>query len=150
MDILGVFISLVLGAMIILYLKNIREIIIPAKKSKFEIAVVILSVIIIFFITYFLGNHWGHYLIGFLGIVLMLVTLPRRGITSKGFRSIRGINWGNWERLNSVRVTKDDDIKVYFTGRFTSYDYHYYDKNDYYEIISILEKNVSPEILEIE
>lgn len=34
----------------------------------------------------------------------MIVTLKRRGITSKGIRSISGIYWRNWNKLMSVHV----------------------------------------------
>lgn len=57
MDVQGVFIFLSLTAIIILYIKNIREIIISAKKSKLEIITVIISVIVIIGIIYLYGKH---------------------------------------------------------------------------------------------
>lgn len=80
----------------------------------------------------------------------MIVTLPRRGITSKGFRSIKGIYWGNWNKLKSVRVTTKKDVRVYFTGRYLSFDTHCYKKEDYDKIITILKDNVPSEILKID
>lgn len=157
MDIKGIVIFLVLIAIIILYLKNIKEIIIPTKISKLEIITILISVIVIFVITYLYEKTWFHNIVGFLAAVLMIVTLPRRGITSKGFRSIKGIYWGNWNKLKSVHVTMNKDVKVYFTGRYLSYDTHYYNydthyynKEDYNKVIKILQENVPSEILKID
>ena len=150
MDTKVIAIFLALIAIIIIYLKDIREIIIPTKKSKLEIITVIISVIVISMITYLYAKNWFHYLIGFLGVVLMIVPLPRRGITSKGFHSIRGVYWGNWNKLKSVHVTMNKDVKVDFTGRYRTWETHYYEKEDYYKIITILKNNISPEILKID
>lgn len=150
MEAKGIFIFLALTAIIILYLKDIREIIIPAKKLKLEIITVIVSVIVIIGIMYLYGKTWFHYLVGFLAALFMIITLPRRGITSKGFRSIRGIYWGNWNKLKSVRVTTKKDVRVYFTGRYLYWDTHYYDKDDYDKIITILQENLPSEILKID
>lgn len=149
MDTKFIAIFLALTAIIIIYLKDIREMIIPAKKSKLEIATVIIGVIVIIVIMYLYGKTWFHYLVGLLAVVLMVVTLPRRGITSKGFRSIKGIYWGNWNKLKSVRVTMNKDVKVSLTGRYLYWDTHYYKKEDYDKIINILKDNVSSEIIKI-
>ena len=149
MDTKGIFIILALTAIIIIYLKDIKELIIPTKKSKLEIATVVISTIVIIGIMYLYGETWFHYLIGFLGIIFMIVTLPRRGITIKGFRSNRGIYWGNWNKLKSVGVTMNKDVKVHFTGRYLYWDTHCYRKEDYEEIITILQENLPSEILKI-
>ena len=150
MDIQGIFIFLGFTAIIILYLKDIKEIIIPTKKSKLEIIGIIISVVIIFLITYLYGRNWFHYVVGFLGVMPIILVLPRRGITSKGFRSVKGIYWGNWNKLRSVHVTKNKDVRIYFTGRYLSYDTHYYNIEDYDRIINILQENVSHKILKID
>lgn len=143
MDTKGIAIFLALTAIIIIYLKDIKELIIPTKKSKLEIATVVISTIVIIGIMYLYGETWFHYLIGFLGIIFMIVTLPRRGITIKGFRSNRGIYWGNWNKLKSVHViTINEDVKVSLTGRYLYWDTHYYKKEDYDKIINILQENL--------
>jgi hypothetical protein len=150
MDIQGIFLSLALIGVIIFSFKNIREIIIPAQKSKFEISAVIIGVVILLFFIYFMGKNWMHYLVGFLGILLMLLLLPQRGITAKGIRSIQILNWGKWQHLNRVHVVREDDIKIYFTGKFMVHRRQYYDKENFEEIIEILEENLPTEILKID
>lgn len=91
------------------------------------------------------------YLLGLLGMIILLLTLRRRGISSKGFRGGRGLTWANLNRLNSVKVSRrEKDIRVDFTGRYLSYDTQYYEKEDYQRIISILQENVPYKILRIE
>lgn len=63
---------------------------------------------------------------------------------------MRGLSIGNWEKLESVQVLREEELKITYTSKSYSYDVHYY-SNDYYdEIIELLEKNVSPVILTIE
>lgn len=150
MDTQGLFIIFSFTAIIILYLKTIKEIIIPAKKSKLEITIIIISASVIFFIILLLGKTWVHYVVGSLAIVLILLILPRKGITSKGFQSVKGITWGHWNKLKSVRVVRNKEVKVSFYGRYVSHDEHYYDVEDYDKIMKILQGNISPKILKID
>lgn len=135
---------------IIFYLNNIKEIIIPTNKSKLEIITIIISMLITLFISLYYGTDVFHYLIRGLGTSVLALGLFRRGITQNGFQSMRGINIGNWNKLEGVHIIRGNEVKITYTGQSFSYDVHYY-SNDYYdEIIDLLKKNISPAILTIE
>lgn len=150
MDIISAIVLFGFIIMIIFYLNNIKEIIIPTNKSKLEIITIIASMIITLFITFYYGSELFHYLIGLLGMSILALGLFRRGITQNGFQSMRGINIGNWDKLQSVHLIRGDELKVTYTGKSFSYDVHYYSTDYYNEIIDLLEKNVSTNIITIE
>lgn len=150
MDIFSAVVMVGFILIIIVYLNNTREIIIPTNKSKLEIITIIASMIITLFITFYYGSELFHYLIGLLGMSILALGLFRRGITQNGFQSMRGINIGNWDKLQSVHLIRGDELKVTYTGKSFSYDVHYYSTDYYNEIIDLLEKNVSTNIITIE
>lgn len=150
MDIISAIVLFGFIIIIIFYLNNIKEIIIPTNKSGIEIITIICSMGLTIFITFYYGSDITHYLIGLLGTSILAIGLFRRGITKNGFQSMRGLSIGNWEKLESVQVLREEELKITYTSKSYSYDVHYY-SNDYYdEIIELLEKNVSPVILTIE
>ena len=150
MDIISAIVLFGFIIIIIFYLNNIKEIIIPTNKSGIEIITIICSMGLTIFITFYYGSDITHYLIGLLGTSILAIGLFRRGITKNGFESMRGLSIGNWEKLESVQVLREEEFKITYTSKSYSYDVHYY-SNDYYdEIIELLEKNVSPVILTIE
>ena len=150
MDIISAIVLFGFIIIIIFYLNNIKEIIIPTNKSGIEIITIICSMGLTIFITFYYGSDITHYLIGLLGTSILAIGLFRRGITKNGFQSMRGLSIGNWEKLESVQVLREEEFKITYTSKSYSYDVHYY-SNDYYdEIIELLEKNVSPVILTIE
>lgn len=150
MDIFSAVVMIGFILIIIVYLNNTREIIIPTNKSKLEIITIIASMIITLFITFYYGSELFHYLIGLLGMSILALGLFRRGITQNGFQSMRGMNIGNWDKLQSVHLIRGDELKVTYTGKSFSYDVHYYSTDYYNEIIDLLEKNVSTNIITIE
>lgn len=150
MDIISAIVLFGFIIIIIFYLNNIKEIIIPTNKSGIEIITIICSMGLTIFITFYYGSDITHYLIGLLGTSILAIGLFRRGITKNGFQSMRGLNIGNWEKLESVHVIRQEELKITYTSKSYSYDVHYY-SNDYYnEIIDLLKKNVSSSILTIE
>ena len=150
MDIISAIVLFGFIIIIIFYLNNINEIIIPTNKSGIEIITIICSIGLTLFITFYYGTDITHYLIGLLGTSILAIGLFRSGITKSGFQSMRGLHIGKWEKLQSVHVERHNELKITYTGKSYSYDVHYYSNNYYDEIIELLEKNVSPVILTIE
>lgn len=150
MDIISAIVLFGFIIVIIFYLNNIKEIIIPTNKSKLEIITIIISMLITIFITFYYGRELFHYLIGILGTSILALGLFRRGITQNGFQSMRGINIGNWDKLQSVHIIRGDELKITYTGQSFSYDVHYYSAEYYNKIVSLLERNVSSNIITIE
>lgn len=150
MDIISAFILFGFIIIIIFYLNNIKEVIIPTSKSLLEIITILISMGITLFISFYYGQDVSHYLIGVLGAIVLALGLFRRGITENGFQSMRGINSGNWNKLESIHILRGEELKITYTGQSFSYDVHYYSNQYYNRIVEILEKNTSVEILTIE
>lgn len=150
MDIISALILFGFITVIIYYLNNIRDIIIPTTKSRLEIITIVFSMIITLFITFYFGMSIFHYVIGILGTSILALGLFRRGITQNGFQSMRGINSGNWDKITTVKVEQKDQIKISFTTTSMFYDVQYYAIEDYDEILEILLDNIKPHALTIE
>lgn len=147
MDILGFIIFAVLLLLVIFYIRDIKAMIVPAKKSNLEIIAVTLGSLVLIVITFLYGKNYFHYLFGLLSIILMILTLLRKGVTSAGFRSIRGINTGNWERLKSVRLSHNNGVRIDYIAHNSYLETLYFKNEDYNKIIEILKNNLSPGIL---
>ena len=151
MDEIGLIIALILLGTIVIYLKDIRDRIIPAKLSSLERTTILTSILAVIVLTFSLGNTAIHYVVGVLGGMVSFLNMQRRGITTKGFRGTRGFRWGNWKLLKSVHVSKNEKaVRIQVTGRFNYYDVQYYEKEYFDQIVSILQDNVAYNSLEID
>lgn len=149
MDISGFIIFAVLLLLVIFYIRDIKAMIVPAKKSNLEIIAVTLGSLVLIVITFLYGKNYFHYIFGLLSIILMILTLLRKGVTWAGFRSIRGINTGNWERLKSVRLSHNNGVRIDYIAHNSYLETLYFKNEDYNKIIEILKNNLSPGILKI-
>lgn len=129
--------------------RRLRNLLIPAKRRMGEIIATVLSVIVIFGLTYFYGNGPVHYLVGLLAMMIIAFYPFTFGITPKGFSYNRGAVMGflaPWRRIKNVRmVIKRDKIIVSFSGH-GHFDLHFA-KDRYEELVNVLEKNLSPGVL---
>lgn len=74
----------------------------------------------------------------------------RKGVTLKGFNSIRGFGrTGSWNNLKNVQVSLKDYVKVSFITRNSFENIHYYKKENYDRIITLLLENLPGEIVKI-
>lgn len=135
---------------ILIYIQDLRDLIIPTKKKTIEIVFLAIGTIVILGITYFYGKTWLHYILGILGTSSLILSFMRTGITHKGFRSIRwtGRSFGNWNQVQNVQIFLKKDVKVSFISKDFE-DIHYYKKEDYDKIINLLLENLSSSIVEI-
>ena len=147
MDIIGSIILFGFILIIIYYFNNIRDILIPTVKSMFEVVTVVLSIAFTLYITFTFGVNILHYLIGVLGTIILALGLFRRGITQNGFQSMRGLPTGSWDRISAVNIEKSDSVKISFTSQSFFYEVQYYSWEYYEDILELLEKNLSIEIL---
>lgn len=147
MDIIGSIILFGFILIIIYYYNNIRDILIPTVKSMFEVVTVVLSIAFTLYITFTFGVNILHYLIGVLGTIILALGLFRRGITQNGFQSMRGLSTGSWDRISAVNIEKSDSVKISFTSQSFFYEVQYYSWEYYEDILELLEKNLSKEIL---
>ncbi|MFZ7119884.1 MAG: hypothetical protein ACOWWH_02890 [Eubacteriaceae bacterium] len=151
MDFFGGIIFIFLLLIIIECIRDIRNLIISAEKQKIDIVIVLISTVILLSITYLYANTWFHNIIGILGASIPIIGWASKGITTKGFRSIARLGyWTNWNNLKKVQVTIENKIKVTFYNRYLQYDIHYYKKDDYNRIITLLRENLADEIISID
>ena len=150
MDIIEAIILLGFISIIIRYIMDARELIITTKKRKTEIIGLSIGTIIILWLMYKYAGSILHYIVGVLGIIILILSIFRLGITSKGFKPNRRgpITW-TWDKISSVHIIIKKDIKIEFYSKGTS-DIHVYKKEDYDRIMEILRENLSNEKIRVQ
>lgn len=138
--VLFMFVIILIGV-IIIYARDINNLLIKRILKMNDYIVMLVGSIIIIFLTYKVSESKIHVLIGILGGISFLLSFLRVGITTKGFRSVRGVVKGNFENLDKVILEKNDNIKVIFVSKGIE-DIHYYKLKDYDRILKILKKNI--------
>ncbi|GEM_PF-1006002 len=148
MDIIGILIFFGIIAINIDYINDIRGLIIPTRKKATEIILMVMGTTVLLVITYFYAKTLMHNIIGILGAISLILSFSRQGITYKGFRSIRGLRYsGNWDKLKSVHIYIKSDVIMSIIHQNFSEDVHYYRKEDYDKIITLMNKHLSNEIV---
>lgn len=127
---------------------DIRGLIITARKQKIDIIFLVIGSAVLLGITYLYAKTWFHNILGVLGVLILILSWARRGITRKGFNSIKGFGSGNWKTLKNVQVSLKNEVKVSFINSSRE-DIHYYKVEDYDRIITLLLENLSGEIVKI-
>ena len=150
-DIAGILFLVGFIAIIIVYIKDIRDLIIPTRKKVAEIVLVIIITIALIGITYVYAKTLLHSIVGILGAVSLILSFARQGITDKGFMAIRGLGYcGKWNELKAVYISVKGDVRVSIIHLNFNEDIHYYRKEDYDKIINLLYKHLSNEIVKIQ
>jgi len=147
----GVLIFFLVCIMLIVGLiKQIRALIIPARKKTIEIIFMAIACMIILGITYLYAKTWYNSILGILGAVILVLSWARQGIAPKGFCSVRGL-WGyeTWDTLIEVQVSLQNDVRVSFITKILNENIQYYKKEDYDKIIDLLLEHLSSEIVKI-
>ena len=150
MDLVDVIVLLGLTLIIIRYIMDVRELVIPTKKRKIEIIGLTIGTLVVLWLMYRYANLISHYIVGVLGIVTIHLTVFRLGMTSRGFKgNRRGPFTWTWDKLSSVRVTINKDIKIKFYRKYT-FDIHIYKIEDYDSLMEILRENLSYEQIKLD
>lgn len=121
----------------------IRMLKVPAKKSIFEIALIVLGIFGFVLLTFYYTTEYIHYLICVLGIVTFIFIWIKPGITGKGMiMNIQGKELYSWSEIKKVEISKTDFVKVtYFKNSGAKIIAQKFDINDYEQIINILQNN---------
>ncbi|NLZ34724.1 hypothetical protein N3C_2371 [Clostridium sp. N3C] len=134
----NIIVPLLFLIIILRELKAIKRLIVPTRKNYVEIIALLVSTGILIFIICFYAKTWIHYLTGVLGILLLISSWFKSGITAEGFTSMyKYENLLPWSEINKVILTFSEDIKVEVFGSFMEQSF-YFKKKDYDKIISIL------------
>jgi hypothetical protein len=136
---------------ILLYLNDLNNLIIPAKKKGTDMIILAIGVLLIIGITYVYGQTWFHYTVGILGAIMFVISVVRRGVTSKGFIVAVELSiFGYWGLLENVEVEVNDEIRVTINRRYgIRREVHCYEKEDYNRINSLLSKHLPREKVKI-
>lgn len=142
----GITIRIIMISLLILLilkqLKYIKELLLPTRKSVFEIVAVTIGVCVIGLITYKYANNWINYLIGILGIILFITMWLKEGITSKGFTSMyRYKEVILWNEIEKFDVHKANNIKITLFGKFMEQSFKFRNE-DYDKVMSIMKDNL--------
>ena len=135
---------------IIKYSIDIKKLIIPTKKRKIEVIGLTIGSIVILGTMFKHANSIVHFILGILGIVVILLSVFRLGITPKGFKGRkRGAFTWTWDKISSVHIIIKNDLKIEYYRKDTS-DIHIYKKEDYDRIMEILRENISYDKIKIQ
>ncbi|NMB10235.1 MAG: hypothetical protein GX982_06025 [Tissierellia bacterium] len=100
-------------------LKYLKKIKIKTKKTILEYVVVGICVTIFALIIYKFANTNIHYFIGFLGILLFMLTWYTQGITEEGFVSNAKIKeFIKWNEIDKIIIYNSDNSKIKLIGNF--------------------------------
>lgn len=145
MKIFDIIIPVLLILIILKQLKYIKALIIPIRKRIIEIVIVLFGIIIFIGIMYFYANMWIHYIIGIMGILVLLSSWIKQGISSQGFISMyRYKEIILWNEIEKVQVTNSKDVKVKLFGGFMEQTFHF-KTSDYQKVINILKEKLPVE-----
>ena len=151
MDIKTILILILFLTIIFHQIRCIRNLIIPTTKRTGEITVAIMGAIVLLGITYIYADVWVHYIVGILASGIIILALYKNGITPKGLSClgphIGYIAFIPWDKIKRVQISRKKYVVVSFSGR--GHDKLYFNKGDYDKVVDILEKNLSPEVIEI-
>lgn len=141
-----IIICILFVVIIIGNIRCIKDLIISTKKSAGELIATILGITIILIVTYLYANIWINNLLGILGAIVLILSLYKSGVTSKGFsysRSYIGF-LAPWGEIKSVHIIKEKDIIISFSGH--GHYYLYFKEEDYEELMNVLKENLSPKV----
>lgn len=138
------------GSIILKELKIYRTLLIKAEKKNIEKIIFSIGVCVLLYITYRFAKTQIHYFIGLLGIVLIIVSYLKEGITLKGFTSMyRGAQFISWNKIRSISINKGKTIKVSYEGD-GFYHNLYFEKENYDKIVKLLNEKLPSIVVNIE
>ncbi len=145
MNIFEIIIPVLFISTILKQLRYMKGLIIPTRKRPIEVITILFGIIIIMGIMYFYANTWIHYIIGVVGLLMLLSIWIKQGINSKGFISMYTYKERIvWNEIEKVIVTNSKDIKVKVLGGFMEQTFHF-KNSDYHKVINILKENLPAE-----
>jgi hypothetical protein len=145
MNIFDIIIPVLFISIILKQLRYMKGLIIPTRKRPIEVITILFGIIIIMGIMYFYANTWIHYIIGVVGLLMLLSIWIKQGINSKGFISMYTYKERIvWNEIEKVVVTNSKDIKVKVLGGFMEQTFHF-KNSDYHKVINILKENLPAE-----
>lgn len=114
----------------VLYIKELK---ISTKKTLGEVLIILIAIIAIVTITVVFSNNTKHYIVGCVGVGLLIVDWSKQGISNKGILLMsRGKEFYAWNQIKEVKINISNEIKVdYFDISHSKIISHHYSMIDY-------------------
>ncbi|MCW3490384.1 hypothetical protein [Dethiobacter alkaliphilus] len=136
---------------LILYLNDLKNLIIPAKKKSTDMIIVTFGLLLILGVTFLYGQTWFHYTLGVLGAITFVLSVFTRGVTAKGFLfAVEPGIFGYWGLVENVKVEMSEEVCVTINRRYgMRKEVHYYEKEDYDKVSSLLSEYLPREKVKV-
>ncbi|MCW3490370.1 hypothetical protein [Dethiobacter alkaliphilus] len=99
----------------LLHIADIREIILPAKKTNLEKIVIAIFIVFVAGLLYFEGQGLFDYILGALGLTVVILCTFNKGISSRGFNNLFALYQffgGNWNKIEKVELSTKEDVNI--------------------------------------
>ena len=146
MDFLSVITACLIISVSIHEIKYWKSVVIKANKSKLEILLVCVGIVVFSIITIFFAKNLLHYLIFPWGVMFVLTDVWKLGISENGLLiAARGKELYKWAEIHHVEMTISDKVKiVYFTKSNSEIATQFYSLDSFDAIMALFKKhNVS-------
>ena len=143
MDIVIILILGLFVVTIVMELIHLKDLVIATRKRRSEIIFLIIGSVGILGVTYFYAKGLSQYILGILGTIMLILSLLKTGITSKGVSYIptgNVIGFIPWNKIKSLTICLEREVEVHFAGQIL-----YFKKEDYDKIIEISRNNLTSE-----
>lgn len=133
MNIAYYFVVIILVSVLIKELLYIKDLKISTIKTPSEVLIVLITMIVIIVMSIILATSTSHYILGCVGIALLIVDWTKQGVSTKGLLiTARGKELYKWEEISKINITVLDKIKVdYFNSANSKIITHIYSFNRY-------------------
>lgn len=127
-----------------------RQLLIKARKKTSDKVLILIAGIVFFYLFYKYAKIPSHYLVGILGVTVLIVGYFKNGITAMGIASMyRGAQFIPWNKIKEVNVYKGKIIKVSYGGdRF--YNSLYFQDEEYNRVIELLNEKLPNLVIKID
>ncbi len=143
MDFIGYAVIVALTILLIKQMQYLRNVTIRTLKSTTEVSTLLAGVIALSVLTYFFAKNMLHYCAAFIGIAYVIVQFYKQGICEAGVLTVsRGKELYLWGELGNIKIDARNVISVeYYTPTGAKIISHQYKRDDYEQIIKLLERN---------
>lgn len=143
MNVSSVIAALLLVSVCVHEMKFWRTTIIKTHKTKFEIIVMCIGLLVLIGFVLVFGRKWYHYLLFGCTVLFVIADVWKQGLSEDGLLiAARGKELFKWDEIYNAKLFMTNQVKiVYYTKQHSIIATQYYSVEDYDHIIELLRKN---------
>ncbi|MDD2586509.1 MAG: hypothetical protein PHT79_10185 [Syntrophomonadaceae bacterium] len=143
MNIINFIVIVMLLSVLTKQISYIRKLKIKTKKSFLEILTVVLGILVLITLTIFFAKHYMHFLIAFIGIILLVINWIKQGIFDSGILIVaKGKELYLWNEVRYAQINTGDIITIdYYSVSGSKIISHKFEMQNYDKILEIFEDN---------